>query len=41
MIDIYSELNYIRNYVAIQQSRMEPGTDLKVMKKIGHKLIKR
>jgi two-component system, LytTR family, sensor kinase len=31
LIDISSELTYIRNYVAIQQLRMEPGTDLKVM----------
>ena len=30
MIDISKELAYIKNYVAIQQLRMETGTDLQV-----------
>jgi len=31
MIDISKELAYIENYVAVQQMRMESGTDLKLM----------
>jgi two-component system, LytTR family, sensor kinase len=30
-IDISRELAYIENYVAVQQLRMEPGTDLKII----------
>jgi LytS/YehU family sensor histidine kinase len=30
MIDISKELAYIENYVAVQQLRMEPGTDLRL-----------
>jgi len=38
MIDISQELSYVRNYVAIQQLRMEAGTDLRVTipSDIGH-----
>jgi LytS/YehU family sensor histidine kinase len=37
MIDISRELSYIENYVALQQLRMEPGTDLqmKLPKDVG------